>query len=98
MRGVACRGRVWYARLDHGGTAQQAGGMRVADQEVLEEQGNSMTEQDKMASSLALKYNSNVLPLHVWQEGLNLSDEDVIEAPSPISWGRLKFYMEQHTD
>lgn len=57
-----------------------------------------MTEQDKLAVSTALKYNNNVLPLSVWQAALSLTSKDIEGAPSPISWGRLKFYISQHTD
>ena len=57
-----------------------------------------MTDRDKAAIALALKHNNNVLPLRVWKEGLDLTDEQVAGAPSPVSWGRLKFYMTQHTD
>lgn len=50
-------------------------------------------ELDKQATHLALRMRNNVLPVQVWTEALSLDSEAVDGAPSPISWGRLKFYV-----
>lgn len=52
-----------------------------------------MTELDKKAIHVALKYRNNVLPLLTWIKELELDPDELEGCKSPISYGRLKFFM-----
>ena len=54
---------------------------------------NLTPELDKAATHTALRLRNNELSVQTWTEALGLDPEEVKDAPSPTTWGRLKFYL-----
>lgn len=53
-------------------------------------------ELDKVATHTALRNRNHILPLQTWVDSLGLDPSEVEGAPSPTTWGRLKFYLTNH--
>lgn len=50
-------------------------------------------ELDKKATHTALRLRNNILSTQTWSENLEIDYDLVKDAPSPTTWGRLKFFL-----
>lgn len=50
-------------------------------------------EMDKVATHTALRLRNNVLATSTWAESVGLDPDLVKDAPTPVTWGRLKYFL-----